>query len=104
MCIGNVYTSVHSLQPLRESADDSINAPKAEDVHEDAEPQVQVPGEDVRAAVTWVDHGMKQVLRLVDERTEEVVLQIPSDALLKVSASISALTEEQRPSAIDLES
>ncbi len=57
-----------------------------------------------RGETIWLESERRQVFRIVDAESGEVITQMPSDQVLNVSESISELLEEDSPRQLNLES
>lgn len=48
-----------------------------------------------RGETVWLEQGKRQVFRIVDDKSGEVVCQVPSAEVLRVSQNLDELLEEQ---------
>ena len=48
-----------------------------------------------RGETVWLENEKRQVFRVIDERSGEVVCQVPSDEVLRVSRNLDELLNEQ---------
>ncbi|MGE5112172.1 MAG: flagellar protein FlaG [Acidobacteriaceae bacterium] len=52
----------------------------------------------------WLEKEQRTVYRVVDEKSGEVISQIPSEEVMKVSKNISELLDEDVPKKLDVQS
>lgn len=57
-----------------------------------------------RSETVWLESEQRTVYRVLDEKTGDVVTQIPSDEVLRVSRKIDDLLQEDAPKKLDIES
>lgn len=59
---------------------------------------------DVRGTIKWVDDGKKAVYQLTDEKTGEILCQIPSNENLRLARHIADVLDSVGSAQLDLES
>lgn len=57
-----------------------------------------------RGETVWLEKERREVYRIVDPESGEVITQVPSDQVLNVSKSISELLEDDSPKQLNVES
>ena len=57
-----------------------------------------------RGESVWLEKERREVYRIVDPESGQVITQVPSDQVLNVSKSISELLEEDSPKQLNVES
>lgn len=57
-----------------------------------------------RGETVWLEKERREVYRIVDPESGEVITQVPCDQVLNVSKSISELLEEDRPKQLNEQS
>ena len=57
-----------------------------------------------RGESVWLEKERREVYRIVNPESGEVITQVPSDQVLNVSRSISELIEEDSPKQLNVES
>ena len=57
-----------------------------------------------RGETVWLEKERREVYRIVDPESGEVITQVPSDQVLKVAESISELLEEDSPQQLNVKS
>jgi hypothetical protein len=57
-----------------------------------------------RGETVWLERERREVYRVVDSESGEVITQVPSDQVLNVSRSISELLEDDSPKQLNVES
>lgn len=57
-----------------------------------------------RGETVWLEKERREVFRIVDPESGEVITQVPSDQVLNVSKSISELLEEDSPQQLNVKS
>lgn len=62
------------------------------------------PSGNGRGETVWLEKERREVFRMVDPESGEVITQMPSDQVLNVSESISELLEEDSPKQLNVES
>jgi hypothetical protein len=68
-----------------------------------AELETTSPARGNRSETVWLESECRSVIRLLNERTGEIVSQMPSDEVLRVSRNIEDLMEKDSPKKLDLE-
>jgi FlaG protein len=57
-----------------------------------------------RGETVWLEKERREVFRIVDTKSGEVISQVPSEQVLKVAESISELLQEDSPKQLNVES
>ncbi len=57
-----------------------------------------------RGETVWLEKERREVYRIVDTKSGDVITQVPSDQVLNVSRSISELLEDDSPKQLNVES
>src|SRR5512146_1360761 len=57
-----------------------------------------------RSETVWLEEERRTVYRVVDEESGEVISQLPSEEVMKVSENISELLDEDAPKTLDVQS
>lgn len=62
------------------------------------------PASNGRGETVWIEKERREVYRIVDPESGEVITQVPSDQVLNVARSISELLEDESPKQLNVES
>ncbi len=62
------------------------------------------PAVNGRGETVWLEKERREVYRIVDPETGEVISQVPSEQVLNVSESISELLDDEGPQQLNVES
>jgi hypothetical protein len=57
-----------------------------------------------RGETVWLEKERREVFRIIDPESGEVITQVPSDQVLNVSKSISELLEDDSPKQVNVKS
>jgi hypothetical protein len=61
------------------------------------------PAQSNRAETVWSESERRSIFRVLNEHTGEVISQIPSDEVLRVSRNINEIVQEDTGKNVDLE-
>jgi FlaG protein len=62
------------------------------------------PATNGRGETVWLEKEKREVYRIIDKQTGDVITQMPSEQVLNVSESISELLQDDSPKQLDVES